>query len=76
VQQWLTTGNRNDGRAAFIDGVQRIFNGHILVQNGIGIVDLAAAGASEVASEQRLKHQHQRITLPAGHALTDDVTTD
>ncbi len=76
VQQRLAAGDRDDGRAAFVDGVQRVFDRHVLVQNRVGIVDLAAAGASQVAPEQRLKHQHQRIALPAGHALTDDVTTD
>ena len=76
VQQRLTAGDRNDRRAAFVDGVQRVFNRHILVQNGVWVVDLAATGASQVTPEQRLQHQHQRVSLLAGQALTDDVTTD
>ena len=34
-----------------------------LVQDLVGIIDLAAAGAGEVAAEQRLEHQHERIAL-------------
>jgi hypothetical protein len=30
------------------------------------ILHLAAAGAGQVAAEERLKHQHQRIALVAG----------
>jgi hypothetical protein len=76
VQQRLAAGDRNDRRTAFVNGMQRVFDRHVLMQNGIWIVDLAAAGAGEIAPEQRLKHQHQRVTLLAGQALADDVTTD
>jgi hypothetical protein len=41
-----------------------------------GIVDLAAADAGEVAAEQRLEHQHQRVVLAAKQLLLDEVRAD
>jgi hypothetical protein len=43
---------------------------------GIGVVDLAAADACEIAAKQRLEHQHQRIALSAQQFLLDHVATD
>src|SRR5262245_35325639 len=76
VQQRFAAGDGDNRRTTFVDGMQRVLDGHILVQDRIGIVDFSASGASQVASEQRLKHQDQRITLSAGQTLTDDVATD
>ena len=76
VQQRLAAGDRHDRRAALVDGAQCILDGHVLVQDRIRIVDLAAARASQIAPEQRLQHQHQRIALAAGQSLANDVATD
>ena len=38
-----------------------------------GIVDLAATDAGQVAPEQRLQHQHQRIAFAAHHLLLEKV---
>ena len=43
---------------------------------GIGIIDFAAAEAGEIAAEQRLKHEDQRIALPAQQLLLEDVGAD
>src|SRR5258708_39512365 len=40
------------------------------------MVDLAATRASEVAPEQRLQHQHQRIALAASEMLPNDIGAD
>src|SRR4029079_19357647 len=40
------------------------------------MVDLAATGAREVALEQRLEHQHERIALVALELLLEDVACD
>jgi len=45
------------------DRVHALLHRHALVQDLIGIIDLAAAGAGQVAAEQRLQHQHQRVLL-------------
>ena len=41
-----------------------------------GILDLAAAGAGQIAAEQRLHHQHERIAFAAGKLLPDDIGAD
>ncbi len=76
VQERLAARHDDHRRAAFIDRGQRVLNRDTLVENGVGIVDLAAAGASEVAAEQRLEHQHERIALAAGQVLPDDIGAD
>jgi hypothetical protein len=65
VDQRLAAGDRHHRRAAFVGRVPAFLRRHAAVEDRIGIVDLAAADAGEVAAEQRLQHQHQRIALAA-----------
>src|ERR1700733_13235748 len=76
VQQRLAARHDDHGGAALVDRGQRVLNGDPFVKNGGGIVDLAATGASEVAAEQRLQHQHQRIALATGQVLPGDIGAD
>jgi hypothetical protein len=46
------------------------------VQDGIRVIDLSAAGASQIAPKQWLQHEHQRVALSTGQTLTYDVATD
>ena len=46
------------------------------VEDRIGIVDLAAADAGEIAAEQRLQHQHERIAFAPHELLLEDVGAD
>src|SRR3546814_2920409 len=48
-------------------------NRQATVQDLVGIVDLAAAWAGEVAAEQRLEHEHQRIAAVAAEPLLHDI---
>ena len=47
-----------------------------LVQDRVGIVDLAAAGAGQVAAEQRLQHQHERVAPDAAQMPPHDIGAD
>src|SRR5580704_6785059 len=76
VQQRLAARHDDHRSAALVDRGQGVLNGDPFVKNGVGIVDLAAAGASEVAPEQRLQHQHQRIALATGQVLPNDISAD
>ena len=76
MQQRFAAGDGDRRRAAFVDRVHAFVEGQALVEDLVGIVDLAAAGAGEVAAEQRLQHQHQRIALAAGQMLLDDIGAD
>ena len=76
VQQRLAARHDDHRRAALVDRGQRVLNRDALVQDGVGIVDLAAARASEIAAEQRLQHQHERIALAASEMLANDIGAD
>ena len=76
VQQRLAAGDRNGGRAAFVDRLHALLDGQPLVEDLVGIVDLAAARAGQIAAEQRLQHQNQRVALPAGELLPEDIGAD
>ena len=73
MQQRLAAGDHHHGRAAFVDRLHAIVIGQALVEDLVGIIDLAAARASKIAAEQGLQHQHQRITLAAQQMLLDDI---
>ena len=76
VEQRLAAGDRHHRRAAFVDRFEAFCDRQALVQDRVGIVDLAAAGAGEVAAEQRLQHQHERIALDAHEALLRHIGAD
>ena len=76
VDQRLAARNGDHRRAALVDRVEAFLHRQALVEDGVGIIDLAAADAGEVAAEQRLQHQHQRIAFAAFQALPHDVGTD
>jgi fructosamine-3-kinase len=76
VDQRLAARNGDHRRAALVDGVEAFLHRQALIEDGVGIVDLAAADAGEVAAKQRLQHQHQRIAFAAFQALPHDVGTN
>ena len=73
VQQRLAAGDRDDRRAAFVDRLQAVLDRQAAIEDIVLVIDLAAAGAGQIAAEQRLQHQHQRIALDAFQTLADDV---
>ena len=76
MNQRFASGNGDHGSAAFVDRVEALLNRQSLVEDRIGVVDLAASRAGEVAAKQRLQHQHQRIPVAAGNPLPDEVGGD
>ncbi len=73
VDERLAARDGHHRRAAFIDRLQRVLDAHPLLQDLLRIVDLAAAGAGQIALEQRLQHQHQRIALVTAQLAAGDV---
>ena len=63
VDQRLAAGDRHHGRAALVDRVEAFLDRQPAIEDRIGIVDLAAADAGEIAAKQRLQHQHERIAF-------------
>ena len=76
VDQRLAAGNGDHRRAALVDRVEAFLHRQALVQDRVGIIDLAAADAGEIAAEQRFQHQHQRIALASGQPLPQHVSAD
>ena len=76
MEQRLAAGDRHGRRAAFVDRFHALVIDEALVQDLVGIIDLAAAGAGQIAAEQRLQHQHQRIALAPHQVLLDDIGAD
>ena len=63
MQQRLAASDHHNRGAAFVHRAEAIGKRQALVQDLIGIVDLAAARASQIATKQGLQHQDQRIAL-------------
>ena len=76
VDQRLAAGDRDHRRAALVDRVEALLHRQALVEDRVRIVDLAAADAGEIAAEQRLQHQHQRIALAAPQLLLEQIGAD
>ena len=51
VQKGFSAGDGDHGCAAFVDGLQAFLEAEALVEDGGGVIDLAAPGAGEVAAE-------------------------
>src|SRR6266478_6152308 len=54
VDQRLAAGDRHHGCAALVGGIEALFDGEPRIENWIGIIDLAATDASQIATKQRL----------------------
>ena len=76
VQQRLSAGDGDHGGAAFVDRREALLDREALIQDFVGIIDLAAAGARQVAAKQRLEHEHQRVASASRQLLADDVGAD
>src|SRR5439155_5253017 len=73
VHERLTTGDRHHRRAALLDRADRLLYRHALLQQRGGLLDLAAAGALQVAGEQRLELDQERELLAALQLLPEQV---
>ena len=76
MQQRLATRDGYHGSAAVPRGVQAFIDAQAAVQQRVGVIDLAAAGAGEIAAEQRLQHQDQRIALHTAQVAADHIGAD
>src|SRR5262245_39890024 len=76
MQEWLTAGDGNDGRSALFCRGPALLWRQVAAQNFGRELNFSAAGAGEVAAEEGLEHEHQRIALNAAQALPEDVGGD
>src|SRR5581483_4525748 len=76
MQQRLAAGNRDDRRTALLDRREALFGAEVTAQHLDRVLDLAAAAAGQIAAEERLEHQHERVLLAPGKPLPDHVRSD
>ena len=76
VHERLAARNAHDGRPALFHGLETGLDRQVLLEDLGRVLDLAAAGAGEVASEEGLEHQDERVALPATQLLLEDVARD
>jgi hypothetical protein len=76
MQERFAAGHDDDWGAALVDRRQCVGDRNAFVEDWVGIVDLATTRASEVASEQWLQHQDERVALATGEMLPDDISAN
>src|SRR5690348_14402150 len=74
MHQGLAPRNGHYGCTALFGGAEAFFWREIFLKNMRRILDLPASSASQIASEERLQHQHQGIPFPASKLLPDHVS--
>jgi hypothetical protein len=74
VDEGLPARDRDHGGSTFLGGGPALFRREPFVENVVGILDFAATGAGEVATEKGFEHEDQRIVAVAFQLLTDDIT--
>ena len=76
VDQRLAARNGDHRRAAFVDGVEAFLDRKALVEDSVGIIDLAATETREIAAEQRFEHEDERVALASFQALPHHIGAD
>jgi hypothetical protein len=73
MQQRFAAGNGNHRRAAFVHRFEALLGREMLAQDLDRVLDFSATIAGEVAAEQRLEHEHERIPLLAHEPVAHHV---
>ncbi len=76
MDQRFTARDRDHRCAALVHRAQRVLDAHSLPQDVLRMVDLAAAGTGQVALEERLQHQHERVVLVTPEFTVEQVQPD
>ena len=76
MNERLAAGDRNDGGTALVDRFEAFVDTEAEIEDMFWKLNLTADGAFEIAAEQRLQHQHQRVSLHARNVLLQDVGAD
>jgi len=73
VDEGFAPGNGDHGGAAFVGRGPALFGGEALAEDVVGVLDFAATGAGEVATEERLEHEDERIVFVPAQFLPENV---
>src|SRR5580692_5628129 len=74
MQQRLSARNRNCWSPALIDRAETFLGRKLRLEYMRGILNLSTTSTRQIAAEQRLQHQHQRILLASLDFLLEDVS--
>src|SRR5579863_8996822 len=74
MKQRLTPRDRNRRRPALIDRPETFLGRELRLKHMRGILNLPATSTGQIAAEQRLQHQHERILFASLNLLLEDVT--
>jgi hypothetical protein len=73
VHQRFAAGNGDHRRTALVDCPEALLGRELLLEDMCGILNFAAACASQIAAEQRFQHKHERIAFFPAQALLEHV---
>ena len=73
MDQRLAAGNTDDRCAAFLGCRPTLFGCQTLIEDVVGVLDLAASGAGQIATEERFQHEDQGISLHPFEFLGEDI---
>ena len=76
IHQWLAARNAHHRGTALLYSLDALLHGEVLLEYLGGVLDLAAARAGEVAAEERLEHEDERIPLSSSELLLDHIGSD
>ena len=76
VDQRLAPGDGDHGGAGLLDRPHRLLHRHPAPQDVVGVLDLPAARAGQVALVERLQLHQERELLAPGQALAGEVAGD
>ncbi len=76
MEQWLAAGDGHHGRAALRYGLEHVLHRKALAQDFGRMLDLPAAGARQVAREERLDLDDEGVVLGLLQAVPNQVGTD
>jgi hypothetical protein len=73
MKQWLTAGNRDNRRTTLFDRCKALCRRQLPAQNMSRMLNLPTTRTCQIASQQWLEHEHQRIPFHPAQTLSDDV---
>ena len=76
MDQWFATGDRDHGGSALIGGGPALFGGQPFIENVVRVLDFATARTSEVATEEGLEHEDERVSFVAAQFLPENIGSD
>src|SRR5438105_7655321 len=76
MEQRLAARDRYHRSAALVDRPEAFGDREPLVQDLVGVVNLPASRAGEIAAKQRLEHEDERVALASRQGLSDHIGAD